>query len=211
MRVAISQRVERVAAYGEERDCLDQQWVRLLVALGLTPLAVPNALDNVNQWLADLEVEAIILSGGNDLAQLPGANNAAPRRDATEMALLDYAQHRQLPLLGVCRGLQMLNVWAGGKLTPVTGHTATRHALVAADPATAGQMPAEVNSYHNWGIAQADLAPALRPLYFSPDGYVEAARHKTLPWLGLMWHPEREQPFCAQDRQLIESLFRGNS
>lgn len=206
MRVAISQRVERVPAYGEERDCLDQQWVHFLQAQGLMPVAVPNALNDVTKWLADLQVEAIILSGGNDLSQLPNASNTAPLRDATESALLGYAKHQQLPLLGVCRGLQMLNVWLGGKLTPVEGHTATRHALV---PAKNVEGRPDVNSFHNWGITEADLAPPLSAMYFSSDGYVEAAKHETLPWLGIMWHPEREQPFSRHDQQLIESLFRG--
>lgn len=207
MRIAISQRVERVAAYGEQRDCLDQQWYRLLEALGFTPLAVPNTLQDVAGWLGELNVQGVILSGGNDLAQLPGADNTAPTRDATEAQLLSYARQQELPLLGVCRGLQMLNVWLGGELSPVSGHAGTRHALqpAAEDPLLAPFK--EVNSYHNWGIAPAGLAAALTAQLRGGDGYIEAVRHAQLPWLGIMWHPEREQPFCRHDLTLIDALF----
>lgn len=210
MRIGISQRVEVVPSYGEQRDCLDQQWFRLLEALGFLPVPVPNSLSNPEGWLASMGIEGLILSGGNDLSHLPDASNASPERDATEKALLAFAQQREWPVLGVCRGLQMMNVWLGGQLTPVSGHAGVRHPVTPTPQAsTCFYAYREVSSFHNWGIAPEGLAADLVPQLLSPQGDIEAYEHTWLPWAGIMWHPERETPFAEHDKQLFDRIFRG--
>jgi putative glutamine amidotransferase len=210
MRIGISQRVEVVASYGESRDCLDQQWFRLLESLGYTPVPIPNSLADPKRWLESMGIAGLILSGGNDLSRLPDAANASVERDDTENALLSVAQERNWPVLGVCRGLQIMNVWLGGDLARVSGHAAVRHPVTLVPGADACFHPyREVNSFHNWGIAPSGLAADLIPQLVSPEGDVEAYRHVSLPWVGIMWHPERETPFSEQDKQLIHFTFRG--
>lgn len=210
MRIGISQRVEVIPSYGEKRDCLDQQWFRFLESLGLTPIPIPNSLSDVEGWLHSSGIEGLILSGGNDLSQLPGAGNASVERDETEVAVLAFARQRKWPVIGVCRGLQMMNVWLGGQLAPVSGHTAVRHPLTLAEGAeTCFHVYREVNSFHNWGIAPGGLAGDLVPQLLSPEGNIEAFTHRLLPWFGIMWHPEREAPFSEHDRQLFKRIFRG--
>jgi putative glutamine amidotransferase len=210
MRIGVTQRVEVIPSYGERRDCLDQQWFRLLESLGFVPVPVPNSLAEVEEWLDALGVEGLILSGGNDISHLPDASNASTDRDRTESALLAVAQQRQWPVLGVCRGLQMMNVWLGGQLTAVSGHTAVRHGVSSAQDAEACFLPfREVNSFHNWGIAPEGLAAGLIPQLLSPEGDIEAYLHTDLPWAGIMWHPERETPFNEHDNQLFNRIFRG--
>lgn len=206
-RIAITQRVERAASHGEQRDCLDQRWAALLEDLGLDLLAVPNGLAQPQQWLERQKVSGLILSGGNDLCHLPAANSASPERDRTEHALLSLARERQLPVLGVCRGMQMLNHFLGGDLVSLSGHAGCMHDVfaVSADARFAGY--AEVNSFHNWGIAQAGLAPDLHARVVAADGSVEAAAHRTLPWLAIMWHPERPSANAVQDAALLRHLF----
>ncbi|PCR98231.1 gamma-glutamyl-gamma-aminobutyrate hydrolase [Pseudomonas fluorescens] len=188
--VAVSQRVDSHPERGETRDALDQRLIGFLLAAGFVPVPVPNGLP-LDHWLAAVAPHAIVLSGGNDIGQCPA-------RDHTESELLDHARARQLPVLGICRGMQMLAHWSGGELKPVTGHVRTRHQL-------SGRIVAEVNSYH--GLALASCPQGFEVMARSEDGEIEAIRHLQLPWEGWMWHPEREADFAFHDLQRIRQLF----
>src|SRR5277367_5493920 len=104
-KVAITQRVSRVPVYGERRDCLDQAWTKFLAACGLLPVLLPNFTDVALALCEDVRIAGLVLTGGNDLAELGGD---APERDAVENALLDLAERRSLPVIGVCRGMQLI-------------------------------------------------------------------------------------------------------
>lgn len=209
LKIALSQRVDQVAAYRETRDCLDQQWSRLLEHLDLLPFPVPNGLTDVQPWLGALKPDACLLTGGNDLAFLPGAKDGAEERDATEQGLLDYAHQTGIPVLGVCRGMQHLATYSGCCLQPVQQHVACRHALEQTAAATKIMLPVEVNSFHNWSVDPERLNPDWEILARAEDGMIEALRHRTLPWMGIMWHPERETPFSEADKHLITDFVKG--
>ena len=195
--VAITQRVDVPDHGGERRDALDQAWAPLLLELGFTAVPLPNRGEPAAALVERFGPAAVVLSGGNDLG-------TAPERDAFEAGLLDEARARALPLLGVCRGMQMTNAHLGGELTRVEGHVRAPHAVLAGDePFT------EVNSFHNWGIDQAGLAPELEALLLAPDGTVEAARHRELPWTFVMWHPERDNQDPALQREIVAAALRG--
>ncbi len=154
-----------------------------------------------------LGLDALVLTGGNDLASLPGATDAAPERDATESRLLEQAGETRLPVLAVCRGMQMLVQFWRGTLTRVDGHVRTVHELLVEDDAWPLRR-SPVNSFHDWGVARDGVGPTLRVLATVGDGTVEAVAHPTLPQVGIMWHPERPEPDPA-DRDLLERLMAG--
>ncbi|HJT51456.1 MAG TPA: gamma-glutamyl-gamma-aminobutyrate hydrolase family protein [Nitrosospira sp.] len=208
LKVAISQRVEVWADRGERRDALDQRLCQWLMAVGCVPVPVPNVLSTpskaerdetwmgLQSWLLAVKPDAVVLSGGNDIGE-------ALERDNAEHQLLAYAKDRALPALGICRGMQMMVVWANGSLVPVRGHVRTRHRLqVAASP---GEWPDEVNSFHNIGLA--DCPPGFVVTARAEDGTIEAMRHEILPWEGWMWHPERETNFQSLDMNRLQALF----
>lgn len=197
-RILISQRLDAVPGRDEERDALDVRWAQLLFSLGFLPIPVCSALAGQPDYLAQLQPDAIVLSGGNNIGQ-------ASARDTLETQLLDYAKAQQLPVLGVCRGMQMLNHYLGGSLVTVNGHVATRHALQGAWAQQYGYQ--QVNSYHNQAITRATLAAELDVLATSSDGVIEAVQHSDLPWLGIMWHPEREAHLQSADQQLLSQHF----
>jgi putative glutamine amidotransferase len=137
----------------------------------------------------------LVLSGGNDIGECPA-------RDVTERYLLLWAKAKRVPVLGICRGLQMMAVWAGAELVKKDGHVGSRHQLVVDDQ---NEWPANVNSYHKWGLATCPNG--FKVTAQAADGSIEAIKHLELPWEGWMWHPERETLFSAQDTRRLKELF----
>jgi gamma-glutamyl-gamma-aminobutyrate hydrolase PuuD len=195
--VAITQRVSVVPEYGERRDCLDQAWPRFLAACGLAPLALPNVFEVAMALYAEADVTGLVLTGGNTLAALGGD---APERDAIENALLDAAESRGLPVLAVCRGMQLIQHRCAIPLRRVEGHV-TPSQVIRVD----GQ-PTEVNSYHRF--AAFESRPPLDVWAVAEDGVVKAVRHAAQPITGIMWHPERMNPFTAADVTLFRRVFK---
>lgn len=198
LRIGITQRVDVISHYGERRDALDQQWHQLLQTVGVMGIPLPNHATLASDLFDALALDGLILSGGNDLG-------SAPERDAMEHAALNWAEQHRLPVLGVCRGMQMINQYCGGSLQAVTQHAATRHALLGCGPLLAGLR--EVNSYHHFGITDAGLGDGLQVLARAADDSIEAFRHTRLPWFGVMWHPEREQPLRMEEIGLLQQIF----
>lgn len=193
-RVLISQRVDSVEGRDEVRDGLDTRFAPILWEMGFAGIPLANFVPNPHSYVASFEADAAILSGGNDIG-------STPDRDATETALLDWAAEAGIPVLAICRGLQVLNRYQGGRLERVSGHVATRH-HVQGLLAPRGR---EVNSYHTQGISLSGLGHGLGAIACDDDGHVEAVMHRQLPWLGVMWHPERERTPDPEDLRLIRT------
>jgi N5-(cytidine 5'-diphosphoramidyl)-L-glutamine hydrolase len=197
--IAVTQRVELLPGHGSRSDALDQRWWPFLRSCGLTGVPVPNDPGAALALVGAGPVGGLLLTGGNDLAELGGE---APERDRTETALLELARERGLPVVGVCRGMQLLLRRFGVPLRRVTGHVALRQEV------TIGERRRTVNSYHHW--ATSEVRPPLRAWATGPDRIVKGVRHESEPLLGLMWHPERLPPELAEeDRQLLREQFGG--
>ena len=207
--IGLTQRVDVDNDVGERRDCLDQAWTALLVANGMCPVPLPNRVDDVSSLVSELGLDGVILTGGNDLCALQGGTNAAPERDTFEDKLLADCFAADLPVLGVCRGLQMMVMHYGGRVVPLDGHVGTLHAISTggciATPITDRRR---VNSFHRFGVHPDGLGSKLRPLAFAPDGTVEAVRHCTAPQWAIFWHPERGMSH-SDDVQLLRAIFPG--
>jgi gamma-glutamyl-gamma-aminobutyrate hydrolase PuuD len=196
-RVAVTQRVARVEQYGERRDCLDQAWPQFLSACGLLPIVVPNIPDVALELCNFADIAGLVLTGGNDLASVGGD---APERDATENALVEMAESERLPILGVCRGMQLLQARCGIPLRRVEGHVSPRQTIRISG------APALVNSYHNYGAIET--RPPLEIWAMADDGVIKAVRRSDYPAVGIMWHPERMMPFADADIALVRDIFQ---
>lgn len=202
-RIGLTQRVEVIASYGERRDCLDQEWSALLLNVNCAPIVLPNRIDStvIDQYLTSLHLDGVILTGGNDLS-FTKSPKAALERDAFESHLIEHCIDHDLPILGVCRGMQMLNVYFEGSLSPVTDHVCKNHEVQLRCGKTI-----QVNSYHDWGINPEDLSDEMTAFGSAKDGVIEYIKHNSLPINGIMWHPERSNQNQDIGLSIIKELF----
>lgn len=206
LRIGLTQRVECLPDRGERRDCLDQAWAVLLQSLGFLPIPLANSMADPVAYLEALSLDGLILTGGNDPADLPEPQGVAPERDRFERACLAHSRSRGWPVLGVCRGLQMMLLESGGRLRAIEGHVARSHRLVARRPEFQALESQPVNSYHQYGAMPENLGQGWQVAAVAPDGTVEAMVHETWPHAAIMWHPERA-PQRAADREFLRRHF----
>ena len=197
---------------GRERVALNTAYVRALEQAGLAPLAVPTMLAAERAGAALAAVRGLVLTGGEDVSPdrygatpHPRLGDVDPVRDAAEVALIEAARTRRLPILAICRGIQILNVALGGTLYqdldserpgPVahsdeTSEHAVRVAAGSLLERTLGMRSATVNSRHHQAIR--DLAPGLNAVAWADDGVIEGAEPADAhaPWIvAVQWHPE---------------------
>ena len=206
MNIGISQRVDNIEAHNEWRDALDQRMNAWVVEAGFIPVPVPNSLVDMSlsgdsqpmleRWLHSLHIDALLLSGGNDIGSVP-------HRDLTERYLLRWAEKNSKPVLGICRGMQMIGTYSGVELIHADGHVNTRHQLnINYDYGQS--LPKSVNSYHN--LVLQECPTQFEVLATSEDGNIEAIMHRELSWEGWMWHPEREEKFSINDLDRFKNL-----
>lgn len=181
--------------------------IPIMIPLGLSP----EDLESLRSRL-----DAILLTGGGDIDPAlfggephPTVHEIDPDRDSSEIQLALKVVETGQPFLGICRGLQVVNVALGGTLyTHITDQhpDAIRHDFwpdfprdkishpVRIDEETTlaeilGNPMIEVNSLHHQGIK--DLAPSLKPSAYAPDGLIEAVELSDHPFgLAVQWHPE---------------------
>lgn len=196
----ISQRRDGVPSRDEERDGMDVRLAPIFYELGFLPIPLCSDLYDAEGYIEALKPDAILINSGNDIGEYP-------KRDKLEERLLDYAKEHKTPVLGICRGTQMINQYLGGTLTPIAGHVATRQQLLGEWAKNHGYT--DVNSYHNFAITEETLGQDLYILATTADGVVKAIKHKSLPWLGIMWHPEREPSLPTTDKALLTKHLNG--
>ncbi len=208
MIVAITQRIDDVEGRNERRDSLDQRLTRWVTEAGYTSIPVPNIYFNkkfddytkrnksLDAWLTAVRPGALLLSGGNDIGEYG-------ERDNTENYLLSWAKSLQRPVLGICRGMQMMAVSSGVSLVRVDEHVRVHHKLKSVTGF--GIFPETVNSFHEWALESCP--ENFDVIARTEDGNIEAIRHSSLPWEGWMWHPERAESFSEIDSNRLKQLF----
>ncbi len=189
-RVGISLRITEAQNYQETRDSLSQEWVPLLEKLSFQPVLIPNNLSNIPDFITEMDIDSIILSGGDDIGK-------HPIRDKTEKQIIEFAIKSRIPIFGVCRGMQILNNYFNGSLTHTsTNHDGQRHLLDLVNKKFVEHLEMnsiDVNSFHNNIINEKDLGSNLNAFaIFKDDNTIEAFFHNDLPIVGVMWHPERD-------------------
>jgi N5-(cytidine 5'-diphosphoramidyl)-L-glutamine hydrolase len=207
-RIAVTQRVDMISSHEERRDALDQRWIPFLQTINLLSILVPNNISYVQQLIEEKSIDGILLTGGNSLVKYGGD---APERDEVEKLLIGFAYSKNLPLLGVCRGMQMIQDYFNNSLCEVDGHVTARHALIVHEGLRMSSVVKrfkDVNAFHEYGTykVEGDLLKVAN----SHDNVVMAIEHKEKNIFGVMWHSERELPFNKNDQDMFKEIFWGN-
>lgn len=202
----VTQRLVGCDGIDEVRECLDRRWGTFLRELSLLPIPLASGVD-VEAYLERLEPAGVLLTGGNDLACV-GGDALSVERDAFEARVVKAARERGLPMLGVCRGMQLLAHVSGGSIDVCSGHVATLHALEPSGDARhpALRVPRMANSFHQY-FARPHPSSDFRVVLRSADGAAEAMEHVSLPIVGIMWHPERYATPRSLDLELFRQVF----
>ena len=222
--IGISSYVERASwgSWDTATVLLPRRYADSVAAAGGIPVLLPP-LPGIEEALARLD--GLILAGGGDIdparyGEEPGQHTGYVRkfRDESEFALLGSALERGVPYLGVCRGLQVLNVSLGGSLhqhlPDLVGHTGHcpapgRFGRLTVTPSPGsrlakaiGEDPVPVPHYHHQAVDR--LAPGLTVTATAEDGTVEAVELDSGAFaLAVQWHPE-----AADDHALFEALVK---
>jgi putative glutamine amidotransferase len=195
-------------------------YVDAIARTGGRPLIVPPLDDGVDETLDALD--GLLLSGGEDLdpahygaERHPETKGVDEMRDRAELALLEGALERDMPVLAVCRGSQVLNVALGGDLVQhlpeIVGHDEHRHTpgefadhdVRVSSDSRLGKLLGErapVKSHHHQGFGR--IGTGLREVAWADDGLVEGLEDPDRRFaLGVLWHPEE-----GEDGALFEAL-----
>ncbi|WP_435854998.1 gamma-glutamyl-gamma-aminobutyrate hydrolase family protein [Streptomyces massasporeus] len=184
---------------------------------GLAAMLPPDDTRYAAEAVARLD--GLVIAGGPDVEPVrygaerePRTGPPAPERDAWELALIEAALAARVPLLGICRGMQLLNVALGGTLVQhIDGHAEAvgvfgGHAVKPVPGSLyAGVIPEEtfVPTYHHQAVDR--LGEGLVPSAYAADGTVEAVELPSADWvLGVQWHPEMGEDVRVM-RALVEA------
>jgi putative glutamine amidotransferase len=204
-----------------ETALVPYDYVRAVERAGGRAVLVPPDDDGIEEVLDALD--GLIFSGGNDLTPDsygaepdPATNGTNPTRDRGELALLTAALERDLPVLAICRGVEVLNVVRGGDLVQhlpdTVGHEQHRAVVgefsehgVRVDPSSRlSPMRGAVKSHHHQGLGR--IGEGLREVAWAEDGVVEAVEDPDKPFVvGVLWHPE-----AGEDQRLFEQLVEAS-
>ncbi|MCX6360112.1 MAG: gamma-glutamyl-gamma-aminobutyrate hydrolase family protein [Armatimonadetes bacterium] len=205
-------------------DRLVWAYARAVIAAGGTPVLLPNLTTNIEALLERLD--GLLLAGGEDIcperygeAKRHPKVVVTPARDDLEIPLARLAVQRGLPVLGICRGIQLLNVALGGTLYQdlpdqrpscvVHRQTDARHLGthgLTAEPGThlavlVGPEPLRVNTFHHQAVR--DVAPGLVISARAEDGLVEALETADGRVVAVQYHPEDMAPVCPRSAALF--------
>jgi putative glutamine amidotransferase len=221
-----------ITTYGrnpENRFTLPAEYVDGVRRAGGIPLLIPPGEAQLEQLLPHLD--GLIFTGGGDIApKLYGGQphetiySIDSERDQSELTLAQRVLETELPTLGICRGLQVLNVALGGTLIEhlpdVVGdevahkelpHGPVPHLVQIQPDSHLAEIvqgdQVETASWHHQALKQ--VAPALKVVAYAPDGTIEAIEMPDHPWLvAVQWHPELTAANDASQQRLFDALVQ---
>ena len=196
-KIAIIPRIDKFGKHNEIRDNLDVRFISLIEKLGFVPILIPTKIKKIELYLNKISPDGVILSpGGNPLE-----NNI---RRKNEYKIIKYSIKKKIPILGICRGAQVINLFFNGKLKKINNHVRKNHQIFGK---LIKSKKIITNSFHDLGFDKKILGKNLVIQAYTKDQIIESFSHKKYKVFGLMWHPERYKKIKQFDRKLLKSFF----
>ncbi len=205
-KIAVTQRLIAHKDYPEIRETLDIKWSSLLFQIGFLPIVIPYEID-FREYFKNNKIDGILLTGGNDLARI-SFNDLSEKRDRLEKDIIQFGIENKIPVLGVCRGLQIIADFFGCEIIEVENSVGIKHNLQINKKSKYYNYLKnlkKVNSYHNYAVK--NVADSLLISATDVNGIVKGIEHKHHKIFAQMWHSEREQPFNKNELNLIKHFF----
>ena len=200
--------------YKEQTSRIADAYVQAVHLAGGVPLLIPVLDDKETLENAMRQVDGLLMSGGADIdpsyfneTPIPELGDVDPKRDFYDCTLIDFARRHQLPILGICRGMQVLNVCFGGTLYQdiyaqhsgqLLNHDQSEARQIETHTVTVtpgsklsqiiGSEKIGTNTFHHQAVK--DVAQNLCAVASSSDGICEAIESNDYPIIGVQWHPE---------------------
>lgn len=222
MNVLITQRHSK-NQYGDDIESLESNYYKYFEKKGINLIPISNTTKNLEDYLKLYNINGIILSGGGDIDKNVFLNNKnnfsnVTFRDAIDYKLLNIAVIYNIPVLGICRGMQFINLFFSGKITTKLDHKNEYLNFICPDnheieiisndhfiKSLDNQLNFIVNSFHNYFIRKQDLGINLINFALHKEfSLVEGFYHNKLPIVGIQWHPERETNESLLNIQLMK-------
>lgn len=206
IKIAVTQRLILNDSYYEHREALDVNWGLLFKELNFLPIVLPIEYDFKN-YFESIDIDGILLTGGNDLNSL-NPNDESLKRDNFEKELIKYGIKNDIPIFGVCRGMQIIAEYFGADFVKVENQVAIKHSLkVNKKSKYFNELSKlnEVNSFHDYAVN--NLSNDFIISSKNRDAIIKAIEHKKYKIFGQMWHSEREEPFIEEELNLIKKFF----
>jgi putative glutamine amidotransferase len=225
MNILITQR-HSVNKHGDWIDSLENKYIEFFGTFGINLIPVPNISKNIDKFVKTMNIHGVVLSGGGDVdPELFGGSAKgcaiSKERDKCESKLLEAAVSMNIPVFGICRGMQYINVHFGGKLLnnissidiegkhKIAGSHSVRIIADGLEFSLGNNVGFQTNSYHEHGLIKKGLGEDIRPFAVYDDlGLIEGIYHSRYPIAGVQWHPERDLAPASLDKVLIEGFMK---
>ena len=171
-------------------DFVDHYWINYFKLKKKTFFPLPN-IKNFKINSLKNKIKLIILPGGNNLFS---NDKISKIRIKVEFDLIKYALKKNIPILGICRGMQVINFFFKGNQSKIRGHMRTNHKIFF-EKKIFNKKKINVNSFHNFGIPRKKMSTKLEVIAIDKDDNVEIFKHKKRNIYGFMWHPERNKTY----------------
>jgi len=200
MLIGISSNIKK--HYANYCDFIDYYWIKYFNKKNYKFITIPNSSlsssEILNKYKKSLDL--LVLQGGNDIYT---AKKEILNRNKVEKSIINFGIRYGIPILGVCRGMQLINLKFKGKIKKKEGHMLTKHGVTFLDAKIFNTKKLMVNSFHNYCVTKSSLAKNMEIIAEANDKTIELFKHKKYKIYGIMWHPER-----TKSKKFLDKLIK---